>query len=177
MRPCRYGGIWRRRHPPHTCPTPAPAAYIPSQGKLKRVPGPTCSATVHQNFVGLWCMIPQTTQMRALAGGVALRGLFTNHVSRSSTESDFWHTVLRWSRKRMSSTFSSIEREMGLVESSSISTRTSSTKHRMLESLMPLTRLFSGLFRPEYLLPVSLAPQGIGASFKLILWEGSILVT
>jgi hypothetical protein len=74
----------------------------------------------------------------------------------------------------MGPTFSSIEREMGLVESGSISTRTSSTKCRMLRSLMLLTRLFSGLFRPEDHLPVSLAPQG---SIKLTPWEGSILVS
>jgi hypothetical protein len=44
----------------------------------------------------------------------------------------------------------------------------------MLRSLMLLTRLFSGLFRPEDHLPVSLAPQG---SIKLTPWEGSILVS
>jgi hypothetical protein len=74
----------------------------------------------------------------------------------------------------MGPTFSSIEREMGLVESGSISTRTSSTKCKMLRSLMLLTRLFSGLFRTDDQLPVSLAPQG---SVKLIPWEGSILVS
>ena len=31
----------------------------------------------------------------ALAGTLAWQGLFTNQVSRSSTKSDFWHTVLR----------------------------------------------------------------------------------
>jgi hypothetical protein len=73
----------------------------------------------------------------------------------------------------MGPTFSSIEREMGLVESGSISTRTSSTKRRMLQSSMLLTYLFSGLFRPGDQLPVSSAPQGSGASVKLIPWEGS----
>jgi len=59
----------------------------------------------------------------------------------------------------MGPTFSSIEREVGPVEGGSISTRTSRTKRRMLQSLMLLTRLISGLFRPEGQLPVSLAPQ------------------
>jgi hypothetical protein len=62
----------------------------------------------------------------------------------------------------MGPTFSSIERGMGLVESGSISTRTSSTKHRMLQFLVLLTYIFSGLLRPEDQLPVSLAPQGTG---------------
>lgn len=71
--------------------------------------------------------------------------------------------------------FSSIERGIGLVGSGSIPARTSSTKRRIMQSLMLLTRLFSGLFRPEDQLPVILAPQGIGASVKLIRWEGSIV--
>jgi hypothetical protein len=64
----------------------------------------------------------------------------------------------------------------GTCGSGSNSTLISSTKRRMLQSSMLLTRLFSGLFRPEDQLPVSLAPQGTGASVKLIPWEGSILV-
>ena len=76
----------------------------------------------------------------------------------------------------MGPTSLSIEREMGLVESGSISTRTSSTKPRILQSLMLLTHLFYGLFRSEDQFPVSLAPKGTGTSVKLIPWEGSILV-
>ena len=76
----------------------------------------------------------------------------------------------------MGPTFSSIEREVGLVESGSISTRTSSTKRGTIRSLMLLTRLFSGLFPPEDQSPVSFAPQGTGASVKLIPWEGTIFV-
>ena len=41
------------------------------------------------------------------------------------------------------------------MESCSISTRTFSTKRRMIRPLILLTRLFSGLSGPEYKLPVS----------------------
>ena len=61
------------------------------------------------------------------------------------------------------------------MERGPIPTRTYSTKRRMLQSLILLTRPFSDLFRPEYQLPVLLAPQGTGASVKLIPWEGSDL--
>lgn len=69
---------------------------------------------------------------------------------------------------------------MGLVERGSISTRTSSLKRRMLQSFIQLIRLFAGLFGPEYQPHIkvlsSLAPQGKGASVKLVPRKGSILV-
>jgi hypothetical protein len=75
-------------------------------------------------------MIPQTTQMRALAGAAAWQGLL---ISKPSIKSDFWHAVPRWPRRRYAGpTFPSIEREMGLVESGPILTQNYSTKRRML---------------------------------------------
>jgi hypothetical protein len=45
-----------------------------------------------------------------------------------------------------------------------------------MQSLVLLTRLFSGLFGPEDQSPVSLAPQGAGESVKLFPWKGNILI-
>ena len=82
---------------------------------------------------------------------------------RSSTESDFWHTVLRWPRKRyIVVTFSSIEREMGLVESCYISTRTFSTKRRMMDDAAVDTAdpPFLWSVRPRIQTSCLMAPQG-----------------
>jgi hypothetical protein len=96
MHPCRYSSFWRRLHTPHTHPTLASRLYhiYLLKGKLKRVPGLTCSGKLSLRCSGAVApavdssMTPQTTHTRCPAGGGALHCLLHTSYYSSNIQVD-----------------------------------------------------------------------------------------